>query len=772
MNETSSLPNPGTLVGSYKLLRQIAQGPFGPLYELRAEPSAGGLAGLGRLLAVPADLPPETLQIVSEAAWESLELRHDQALCVADVVFGTGWVMLVHDHAEGTLLRSLQRRCQESKTSFPVGVALRVALDVLNALEETRAACESSGVTWTPGGQSATSLYLCGNGRTRSLDGQLPATLLRTPSTRYIANSVGFPPPELLDGSRTPDERSDVFAAGTVIWELLAGRELSIGTAILRGERPRPNVARLELSMPKGARSIPPSMLEAVHAALELAPENRLATCSALRDALKTDIEAASYAQVIDFTDSLLNRESTLFRLNLATGPRLSDEKRAEIPRAPKLEWVVELAKQAQSKPTNPGILSSRAPPKPPLRSSRPPPGLPNSPQPGEPVPTPIRVATVERGNKTTTTSKTALEPKNDRGLMKRTLVGLSPPTQAASPVTLAASKPAQVSVKAGFRNDAAKNDAAKSNASKNEAAGSRPAKPKTQTQLTKTLLGVKPASSPSNTLRGLTAPASETQAPPVAPAPDPDVISSLTDQAYIETSVPTASAEAAEPTVPVAVALDEPSEASETSTAFSLLNAELGQAAAQSNPSPGGQARPKPGGVPLVDLSLTEPAGPGPHERVSAQPAQRSRIFQFSLTTVILALIAAVGLTVLTTVLILRRGSGTPPLSSVAPNPRASAQTPTSPATNPQAVAPQANPEVTSSPDTMATGAAAPADAPSAASAEPAVPNPTPEPPSTSAAARAPVSQAKPKAPANAGPAPAKPGGRKRRTQYVPSGL
>lgn len=751
LNETSSLPNPGTLVGSYKLLRQIAQGPFGPLYELRAEPGAGGLSGLGRLLAVPADLPPETLQIVSEAAWESLEIRHEHALCIADVVFGTGWVMLVHDHSEGTLLRSLQRRCQESKTSFPVGVALRVVMDVLDTLEETRAACESSGVGWTPGGQSATSLYLCGNGRTRSLDGQLPATLLRTPSTRYIANSVGFPPPELLDGSRTPDERSDVFVAGTVLWELLAGRELSIGTAILRGERPRPNVARLDLSVPKGTRPIPPSILEAVHAAVELAPENRPPTCGALREAIKTDIEAASYAQVIDFTDSLLNRESTLFRLNLAAGPRLSDEKRAEIPKAPKLEWVVELAKQAQSKPTTPGPLSSRAPPKPPLRSSRPPPGLADSPPHAEPTNVPARVATVERPFKSATRQSSA-DPKNDRGLMKRTLVGLSPPTPATSPAT-SPNKPAQLTV---------------TTKPKTDAAGSRPTKPKTQAQLSRTLIGVSPVSNSSHTLRGLTAPTTELQAPALAVAPEAEAPAALPVQTINETSIPTAAAEPAQPLEPVGAA-DVPAPANETSTAFSLLNAELGQAAVQSELP--GEARQKPGAVPLVDLSLAEPVSPAEDDLVSPPPAQRSRIFQFSLTTVILGLVAAVGITVLITVLILRTGSGTSPVSSAAPDPRGSARAPSFAPTNTQTAAPEAAAPTAKTTETTAPDSTKPAETASAASADTTAPKPAPEPPSTGVG-KAPTSQAKPKAPVTAGPAPAKPGGRKRRTQYVPSGL
>lgn len=776
MSESSSLPTAGSLVGSYKYLRQIAQGPFGPLCDLRAEAGGGGLAGLGRLLSLPLELGPETLQVVNEAAWESMEIRHDHALCVADAIFGTGWVMLVHDHSEGTLLRSLQRRCQESKTAFPIAVALRVVLDFLDALEATRAACESSGITWAPGGLTATSLYLCGNGRTRSLDGQVPATLLKDPNTRNRANSVGFPPPELVDAAGVPDERSDVFAAGTVLWELLTGRELSVGTAILRGERPRPAVARLESSMPRGASAVPPAVLKAVNAAIELAPGNRVATCSELRDALTADVQAASYAQVIDFTDTLLHRESTLFRLHLDAGPKLSDEKRVDQAKPPQLEWVVELAKQAQSKqpqpltapeqPPPPSKIASRAPPKPPSRSTTPPPRKPDPPHQVETrsATTSIKSDTA-RGRPTPSLSPAGAKvdaAKNDRGLMKRTLLGLNPDFSAAP----------HPEHSAGVEGKATPNPHSVTSTAKKDEGTSQgvPPKPKVNTPHSRTLLGLKPVSGPSHTLMGLAAPAESTRAaqglpagatPPevVAQAIPPGVEASAPVRATpASTDRPDARAPAAELSTAAQIASPEgkPVESlamAETSTALSLLNAELGQAARASEHAP------SPGAEPLVALPIAEPASAVAQGLATPPLQRRSGRLQLSLATVIVGLCAAVGLTVLVTVLVVRSPT-TPSSTSPSAHPRGAT---TQASAMPAPPAPEPSPSGAAEAAPRNPEAAPSASPPVASAAKPTV---------QTAPVRPDAAPLKSKSPVSPKPLPSKPAGRKSHGQYVPSGL
>lgn len=349
------VPVSGSQVGQYKLLREIAKGPLGKLYELRAEGETNALGGVARIVPLQAE-PAEVVQALSDAAWDSMELRNDWALCVADVVFGEGWVALIHDYAEGTLLRSLHKRAKERQSAFPATVALRVALDVLEGLDKSRHDCAAAQITWKPGGSCATSLYLCGDGRTRALDGQLMATMMRRRQQSAVARATGYAAPELLDLSQVPDERTDVFAVGTLLWELLTGRELALESAVAQGQRPRQNLPCISLSIPKGDKQIAPGLTEAITAAVELDPNGRPRTLGELKTALVDGSEVATYAQVIEYVDTLLRRESTLFRLDLAPAPKLSEKGQSARPKSgtkrppPKPAQLLALAKHAEAK--------------------------------------------------------------------------------------------------------------------------------------------------------------------------------------------------------------------------------------------------------------------------------------------------------------------------------------------------------------------------------------------------------------------------------------
>ena len=414
LTDFDSIPTVGSQVGRYLFLREIAKGPFGPLYELRAEADTTGLGGLGRVVQLPHDLLPEVEQSIAEAAWESMELRHEFVLCVADVVFGKGWVTLIHDYAEGTLLRSLQRRAKERQSAFPVSIALRVVMDLLEGLDRNCGVCDASGITWSPGGTAATSLYLCGDGRTRSLDGQLMTTLIRAGQMRDHANCMEYVAPELVDAQKHPDERADVFAAGAVLWELLTGQELSLEGAVVKGQRQRPKLPSVRLSVPEGT-SIPPGLTQATRAALEQDPSKRPATRSALRSALASAAELATYEKVIDFVDALLHRESTLFRLTLDQVPKLSDKLRSERPKPPRPVRDFELAKRVR--PGEPPKI-----PKVPLAAI----SLATRLVPRHPEET--------QGTPSLPTTSTAVAPAVDKKLANRTLIGISPSPENSKP--------------------------------------------------------------------------------------------------------------------------------------------------------------------------------------------------------------------------------------------------------------------------------------------------------------------------------------------------
>jgi hypothetical protein len=300
--ELEAIPTAGSLVGRHLIVREIAKGTVGPLYLSRTQDNDSAVDTLARVIPLPAELPPKDDQLIAEAIWDSANVGHDMVLRIADVVAGKGWVTLVHDHCVGSLLGSMHWRAGDLGSAFPPEVAARVALDVLEGLEQSRGLCESNHIPWRPGSIALGSLYLCGDGRTRALDGQVMAAVMRSAHMRALSGTSASVAPEMLDSSWEPDERTDVFAVGAVLWELLTGHEINVdGTA---------PIANVILSVPNGTR-VPQGLVHALHRALELDPAKRQSTLRELAVELVMGAEkVATYEQVIEFASTLLPFES------------------------------------------------------------------------------------------------------------------------------------------------------------------------------------------------------------------------------------------------------------------------------------------------------------------------------------------------------------------------------------------------------------------------------------------------------------------------------
>lgn len=304
--ELEALPTAGSLVGRHLIVREIAKGTVGPLYLARTQNNIQGnvtaVDTLARVIPLPADLPAKDDQYIAEAIWDSANVGHDMVLRVADVIAGKGWVTLVHDHYVGSLVASMHRRARELGSAFPSEVAARIALDVLDGLEQSRTLCETNRIPWRAGSVALGSLYLCGDGRTRALDGQVVAAVMRSAHMRMLCGTSASVAPELQYDAYEPDERTDVFSVGTVLWELLTGREILVDPTV--------PVANVILSVPKGTQ-VPQGLVYALHRALEIDATRRQSTLRELAVELVMGAEkVATYEQVIEFASTLLPFET------------------------------------------------------------------------------------------------------------------------------------------------------------------------------------------------------------------------------------------------------------------------------------------------------------------------------------------------------------------------------------------------------------------------------------------------------------------------------
>jgi len=160
---------------------------------------------------------------------------------------------------------------------YGLGRALRMLLDVLRGLTALHDTFDAQGVDFAHGEVAITQLRVDGEGVCRLV----PLSARHSvPNSRPAAEALGYLAPERLLGEAV-DARADVFSAGVLLWEALAGRRLFNETVAdtivdrLMGEK---------LQMPQ----LPPELawaipLKSIAArALSVDPYQRFADCAEL----------------------------------------------------------------------------------------------------------------------------------------------------------------------------------------------------------------------------------------------------------------------------------------------------------------------------------------------------------------------------------------------------------------------------------------------------------------------------------------------------------
>ena len=135
---------------------------------------------------------------------------------------------------------------------------------------------------------------------------KLLSAALRVPALRGQPGATAFAAPEVLDDAREPSERSDVFSIGVLLWELLTGKTLFGEKASALDLGHSFKIPKITQSLPDGVK-VPQGFVHAVHTALEAEPLKRQASLREFAVAVVMGVEeVATYEQVVDFTDSIL----------------------------------------------------------------------------------------------------------------------------------------------------------------------------------------------------------------------------------------------------------------------------------------------------------------------------------------------------------------------------------------------------------------------------------------------------------------------------------
>jgi eukaryotic-like serine/threonine-protein kinase len=258
--EPLSTRSPIRKIGRYALFDQFATGGMATVHLGRLD----GAGGFSRVVAIKRLLPhlvqnEDFTQMLLKEARLAARVRHPNVVPTLDVVASKGDVLLVLEYVHGEALSTLCRlQVKAKKDHIPIEVAVTIMRDVLQGLDAVHEAMDERGrsLGLVHRDVSPPNVLVGVDGLTRVLDFGIAKALehVEQSDPNRVKGKTGYLSPEQIRGERVT-QRSDVFSAGIIFWEMLATRRLFSAEgetdrmqAILRGDYPHPRATRSELS--------------------------------------------------------------------------------------------------------------------------------------------------------------------------------------------------------------------------------------------------------------------------------------------------------------------------------------------------------------------------------------------------------------------------------------------------------------------------------------------------------------------------------------------
>lgn len=314
-----------------------------------------GPGGFSRLVAVK-QLHPELAAetglsaLLAEEARINSAVSHPNVVSIFDVLERDGELLLVMDYVNGETLAQLLRLARKRASMIPAGIVRRVLSDVLHGLQAAHAATSAEGTLLgiVHRDVSPQNVMVGVDGIARVLDFGVAKTAFGASHTApgKVKGKLAYMAPEQLLG-QSVDARTDVFAAGVVLWEALCGRRLFAGE--ISAQAVSQLVSRPVAPVAKWRNDVGTEMDRVIQKALGRNAADRFRSARDFADALEATGTLASRAEVGAWVrgiagEALERRTRSCAEFDIATvrlkpGPTLP-----RAPRAPgaALRWLRE----------------------------------------------------------------------------------------------------------------------------------------------------------------------------------------------------------------------------------------------------------------------------------------------------------------------------------------------------------------------------------------------------------------------------------------------
>jgi eukaryotic-like serine/threonine-protein kinase len=281
----------GATLGPYEIRSAIGAGGMGEVY--RAHDTRLGREVAIKVLPEFLTSDPERLRRFEQEARSAAALNHPNILAVHQMGTYEGTPYLVSELLEGETLREILRRGP---------VPLRKAIDYGVQIAQGLAAAHEKGIIHRD--LKPENIFVTRDGRVKILDFGLAKLTHVEPATPegatvtfqgptdsgVVMGTVGYMSPEQVRG-QAADPRSDIFAFGAVLYEMLTGKRAfrrptaaDTMSAILNQDPP---------SLSQLLPDVPLALQRVVHRCLEKTPEQRFQSAADLAFALQSLSDSA-----------------------------------------------------------------------------------------------------------------------------------------------------------------------------------------------------------------------------------------------------------------------------------------------------------------------------------------------------------------------------------------------------------------------------------------------------------------------------------------------
>lgn len=276
---------PGHQLGRYELLCPIARGGMASVWVARLQGAHGfeKLVALKTILAEHAADPEYEAMFLDEARIVA-GIRHHNVAEILDLGSADGMLYLVMEWVEGDSLALLQRAASRNSAPLPMTVAMRIVAQMCAGLHAAHELADRNGkaLNVVHRDVSPQNVILSATGQVKLIDFGIAKAvdqLSEHTRTGVLKGKISFMSPEQALGQRV-DRRADVWAAGVVLYQLLAGRlpfrgenQLETLHLISRKER-APEIAGLPKPLAKLLeRVLEPDLSQRIATAAELEVE-------------------------------------------------------------------------------------------------------------------------------------------------------------------------------------------------------------------------------------------------------------------------------------------------------------------------------------------------------------------------------------------------------------------------------------------------------------------------------------------------------------------